>query len=70
MDDRSGRRPAQPDDIAQVLTWLSIGEHRRLTGQHLVVDGGYTAGINARWIDRSTFPEEPARERRWCRRKA
>lgn len=49
-------RPAQPDDIAQVLTWLAIGEHDWLNGQHLVVDGGFTAGISSRWIDRSTYP--------------
>ena len=49
-------RPAQPDDIAQVLVWLAIGEHDWLNGQHLVVDGGFTAGISAHWIDRSTYP--------------
>ncbi len=49
-------RPAQPDDIAQVLTWLAIGEHDWLNGQHVVVDGGFTAGISAHWIDRTTSP--------------
>lgn len=55
MIDQTGRA-AEPDDIAQVLTWLAIGEHGWMNGQHITVDGGYTAGINARWIDRSTFP--------------
>jgi len=55
MVDQTGR-PARPDEIAQVLAWLSIGEHDWLNGQHIVVDGGYTAGISSRTIDRSTFP--------------
>ncbi len=49
-------RPAQPDDIAQVLTWLAIGEHDWMNGQHIVVDGGFTAGISSHWIDRSSVP--------------
>ena len=49
-------RPAQPDDIAQVLCWLAIGEHTWLNGQHIVVDGGLTSGLQSRWIDRSTSP--------------
>lgn len=49
-------RHAQPDDIAQVLTWLAIGEHDWLNGQHIVVDGGFTSGLGAHWIDRTTSP--------------
>jgi NAD(P)-dependent dehydrogenase (short-subunit alcohol dehydrogenase family) len=49
-------RPARPDDIAQVLTWLAVGEHGWLNGQHLVVDGGLTAGLQARWVDRASSP--------------
>ncbi|MEM9655918.1 MAG: coniferyl-alcohol dehydrogenase [Actinomycetota bacterium] len=49
-------RHAQPDDIAQVLTWLAIGEHDWLNGQHIVVDGGFTSGIGSHWIDRTTSP--------------
>ena len=42
--------------IAQVLTWLAIGEHDWLNGQHIVVDGGFTSGIGSHWIDRTTSP--------------
>lgn len=55
IHDQMGRH-AQPDDIAQVLTWLAIGEHDWLNGQHIVVDGGFTSGIGTHWIDRSTSP--------------
>ena len=55
IGDQMGRH-AQPDDIAQVLTWLAIGEHDWLNGQHIVVDGGFTSGIGTHWIDRSTSP--------------
>ena len=49
-------RHAQPDDIAQILTWLAIGEHDWLNGQHIIVDGGFTSGIGTHWIDRTTSP--------------
>ena len=49
-------RPGQPDDIAQALFWLAVGDHRWVNGQHIVVDGGFTAGMSARWIDRTTSP--------------
>lgn len=49
-------RTGQPDDIAEVLTWLAIGDHRWLNGQHLIVDGGLSAGLSSHWIDRSTSP--------------
>lgn len=55
MCDQVGR-PAQPDDIAQVLTWLAIGDHGWLNGQHIIVDGGLVAGLQSRWVDRSTSP--------------
>lgn len=50
-------RTGLPDDIAEVLCWLAIGDHGWLNGQHLIVDGGLTAGMQARWIDRSTSPQ-------------
>jgi NAD(P)-dependent dehydrogenase (short-subunit alcohol dehydrogenase family) len=49
-------RAAQPDDIAQALVWLAVGDHRWVNGQHILVDGGFTAGMSARWIDRTTSP--------------
>lgn len=55
INDQVGRT-GQPDDIAEVLTWLAIGEHRWLNGQHIIVDGGLTAGMRAKWIDTGTSP--------------
>lgn len=49
-------RPARPDDIAQALTWLAVGDHDWINGQHLVVDGGFTAGVQAKWISKTTAP--------------
>lgn len=49
-------RPGQPDDIAQVLVWLAVGDHKWLNGQHLIVDGGFTAGVWSRWVDRASSP--------------
>jgi NAD(P)-dependent dehydrogenase (short-subunit alcohol dehydrogenase family) len=42
-------RAAQPDDIAQALVVLAEGQMRWVNGQHLVVDGGLTAGFSAGW---------------------
>ncbi len=55
LNDQVGRT-GQPDDIAEILTWLAIGDHGWLNGQHLIVDGGLSAGLSSRWIDRSTSP--------------
>lgn len=52
-------RAGQPDDIAQVLVWLAVGDHRWLNGQHILVDGGFTAGLSAHWVDRTTSPRSP-----------
>jgi NAD(P)-dependent dehydrogenase (short-subunit alcohol dehydrogenase family) len=49
-------RLGQPDDIAEVLEWLAIGEHRWLNGNHITVDGGLSAGLSARWVDTATAP--------------
>ncbi|HEY4107908.1 SDR family oxidoreductase [Puia sp.] len=36
-------RPARPEDIAQAVTFLVSPEARHITGQTLVIDGGWTA---------------------------
>ncbi|MNO01359.1 2-keto-3-deoxy-L-fuconate dehydrogenase [compost metagenome] len=39
-------RMGQPEDIGDVAVWLATDEARFVTGQSLLVDGGYTiAGI-------------------------
>jgi len=43
-------REGRPDDIAQIIEFLSIGESYWLNGVEIAVDGGYTAGIIDGWI--------------------
>ena len=42
-------RLGKPDDIARALVILAEGEIGWLNGQHIVVDGGLTAGFSAGW---------------------
>ncbi|HEY9348524.1 MAG TPA: SDR family oxidoreductase, partial [Inquilinus sp.] len=37
-------RIGQPDDIAGAVTWLSSPEAASVTGQSILVDGGYNIG--------------------------
>ena len=55
-------RAAQPDDIAEVLAWLALGPCRWVNGQHVVVDGGFTSGITAGWVDRAGAPAARSRD--------
>jgi NAD(P)-dependent dehydrogenase (short-subunit alcohol dehydrogenase family) len=49
-------RVGQPDDIAEVLEWLAVGDHRWLNGNHITVDGGISAGLASKWVDSRTAP--------------
>lgn len=49
-------RAGTPDDIAEVIEYLAIGDCRWLNGQEIVVDGGYIAGLTGGWIDPSKAP--------------
>ncbi|MBL4868012.1 MAG: coniferyl-alcohol dehydrogenase [Pseudomonadales bacterium] len=49
-------RAAQPKDIAEVLCFLSTGPSTWINGRDIIVDGGYSAGISARWIDPNDAP--------------
>jgi NAD(P)-dependent dehydrogenase (short-subunit alcohol dehydrogenase family) len=42
-------RVGKPDDIAEAIVVLAEGEIGWLNGQHIVVDGGLTAGFSAGW---------------------
>ena len=40
------QRPAQPEDIAKAIYFLGSDESSFITGQTLLVDGGYSMGVN------------------------
>ncbi len=42
-------RAAQPDDIAEAIVMLAERQAKWINGQHIIVDGGMTAGFSARW---------------------
>jgi NAD(P)-dependent dehydrogenase (short-subunit alcohol dehydrogenase family) len=55
-------RAAQPSDVAEVLAWLAVGPCHWVNGQHLVVDGGFTSGVTAGWVDRTGAPAARSRD--------
>ncbi|PQV54661.1 SDR family NAD(P)-dependent oxidoreductase [Paraburkholderia sp. BL21I4N1] len=45
------RRIGQPEDIADVVLWLLSDDARFVTGQSLLVDGGFTLGGLRPWLN-------------------
>jgi NAD(P)-dependent dehydrogenase (short-subunit alcohol dehydrogenase family) len=44
-------RAAEPDDQAQVVCWLAVGESGWVNGVDIPVDGGLSAGLRVGWAD-------------------
>lgn len=52
---------ASPDDPAQVICWLAVGECRWVNGVDLPVDGGVAAGLRTGWADPKSSPASRSR---------
>lgn len=49
-------RTGTPNEVAEVVEFLAVGDCRWLNGVEITVDGGYFAGVVDGWIDPSTSP--------------
>ena len=52
-------RHGTPDEIAEVIEFLAIGQCRWLNGVEILVDGGYVAGTVGGWISTDEAPRTP-----------
>ena len=60
--EQSGRA-ATPRDIAEVVRFFATGPSRWINGRDLIVDGGFSAGLTAGWIDKNSSPAVQRRSR-------
>ncbi|MFT7685681.1 MAG: NAD(P)-dependent dehydrogenase (short-subunit alcohol dehydrogenase family) [Candidatus Azotimanducaceae bacterium] len=49
-------REGEPEDIAEIIEFLSIGECRWLNGVEITADGGFLAGMVGGWLDLTSKP--------------
>jgi NAD(P)-dependent dehydrogenase (short-subunit alcohol dehydrogenase family) len=49
-------RQGTPEDIAEVIEWLAVGQNRWLNGVEIIVDGGYLSGLVGGWVDLDRSP--------------
>lgn len=49
-------RTGSPDEVAEVVEFLAVGDCRWLNGVEITVDGGYFAGVVGGWIDPESSP--------------
>ena len=54
-------RPAQPEDQAEVVCWLAVGDSGWVNGVDLPVDGGLSAGMRTGWADTKASPASRSR---------
>lgn len=54
-------RPAQPEDQAEAVCWLAVGDSGWVNGVDLPVDGGLSAGMRVGWADTKASPASRAR---------
>jgi NAD(P)-dependent dehydrogenase (short-subunit alcohol dehydrogenase family) len=60
MNEQVGRA-AQPEDQADVVCWLLVGDSGWVNGVDLPVDGGLQAGMTVGWADTKASPASVAR---------
>lgn len=51
------RRLGTPEDVAEVVVWLCSDAARFVTGQNLLVDGGYTIPGHRAWLGGAVVPQ-------------
>ena len=56
-------RAAEPEDEAEAITWLAVGDSGWVNGVDLPVDGGLSAGMRMGWADTKSSPASMARRR-------
>ena len=49
-------RGATPDEMAEPIVWLAVGNSRWVNGADLMVDRGLEAGLISGWVDRDQAP--------------
>jgi NAD(P)-dependent dehydrogenase (short-subunit alcohol dehydrogenase family) len=49
-------REGEPEDIAEIIEFLSIGECRWINGVEITADGGFLAGMVGGWLDIKSKP--------------
>lgn len=62
LNDQVGR-PAQPEDEAQAICWLAVGDSGWVNGVDLPVDGGLSAGMRVGWANTKSSPASQARRK-------
>ena len=60
MNEQVGR-PAQPEDEAEVVCWLAVGQSGWVNAVDLPVDGGLSAGMRVGWANTKSSPASQAR---------
>lgn len=50
------KRAARPDEIAQIIVWLSSGQASYITGTTVLADGGFTHNFNSYSMKHLQFP--------------
>ena len=51
------RRLGTPDDVAEVVVWLCSDGARFVTGQNVLIDGGYTIPGHRAWLSGEVAPQ-------------